>query len=308
MILTEIDKDKNLGPQCGLIYGVAGVGKTRFIITAAENEATSPVLIISYDGKDKTVKRFETSKNVSIDFLDVPRVAKDKNLTISRITEEIVKDLLYSKIKYRTVGFDGVSKLVNPLVYRDIISEESARRSGSHDPEIPDEFDYKRANIRVFNWLEQLKFASSVKNFHLFLTAREKNENVIMENYEGSLFYVDLPPTLRNLVMHEFDFVYRLGFDTALVEIKGKTVRKVVIKEGKAIPVDVPKKTKEMVRVLYTKPRAGMVIKAKEEAFLPKKLVNPTMTSLFNSLYSKEGCTLDEEESEEKQEEEKELV
>lgn len=268
-ILTDLDRMDQVDSINGVVYGPASGGKTHLLTTAAEQFMT---LIITYDKKDPVLVKQVAKYPGKIDVIDIPRIAKGRRKTISETTEALISEIEKSStLKYQFVGLDGLSKLINPYVRRDMLAEY--KTDDKHDPDVLNEFDYNRVNARVYNWIERLRNASIDKKFHLILTARERTEEISMSaNDYYTIYYPDFSPELRRLVMYEFDFCYRL--DTKKMLVEDPTTHK---------------KRNQLVRVLQTTSSQEVKVKDRFERKIGK-LTRPTVQSILAITIGSDGC------------------
>ena len=273
-ITSMIEKTYDKYFLSGIIYGAQNVGKTHFLASALEYGKTTPVLIITCDSKDPTIKKIRKEASSNISVIDIPkRVLKSNSNSIIEVMESIVSSLEASSIgggsnnteRFKFVGFDGLSKLIQPFLYAEIVRDECEKDNSRHDPHLPMQQDYKRATYLVIDWVTRLKAASAKKGFHLVFTAREKEESLETDDYDGLLVVPDLPPELRRLVLHELDFCFRLRCSSTMA--KSNT--------GKG-------SVRTRVRKLYTVERDGLVVKDKSLC-VPDKMLEPTVKRVYES-------------------------
>jgi len=253
----------------GILYGGPGVGKTGTALTARDYEHLRPILVIAFDSIDPTIIKFS---NEFVKTLDVIEEMKSRNITISMMMPSLLREL-DKKIPFKTVLLDNISKLMNPLIFRDIMAEAEVlakARGRDHDPDVMEMQDYNRATNRVYGFLERARSNSLKNGYNLILTARERIDYIKTQSYEGDFYYPDLSPELRRLILHEYDFCFHMESGTSLQAVEGSQVKKSI-----------------SVRYLHTKDKSDRVCKTKIGG-LESKIKNPTLDILYQA-YLKES-------------------
>lgn len=249
----------------GIIYGPSGGGKTFLLGSASEQEELRPALIVTFDGIDPTLSKFPKAQ-----VLDFPHLALTTGSSVSKLMDKLVSELNNMEpSRYNFVGLDNISKLVNPLMKREIIKKAVAatrNRATPHDPNVLELQDYQVITNMVYDWLDAIRLISMDKNFHLFVTAREKDDYIETSEYTGDIFFPDMPPELRRLATYEFDFVYRLRHGARMIKKPGET-----------------KPQKQEVRFLMTRFKSSFTIKDRIHT-LPDKTIDPSAWVIIKAL------------------------
>lgn len=279
-LLKDLNRDIPTPVFNGLLYGSGGSGKTELICSAIESEELSPVLIITCESMDPTLLKYQ---KLGVEVFDIPTYMRENNIRATSVMKKLVKEIKDGNLPFRTIGFDGGSKLVNPIIYREVLQESkrsAESKNRSHDEEIMEQSDYLRCTSRVFDWIESIRISCIKHRINFILTAREKIEDLVTPSYEGDFYYPDFNPELRRLVLHEFDFCYHMMAGTKLFD-KSSTNKTKISKK---------------VWYLYTSPMSDRVIKSKLDGLQPK-VINAKLMDIYKCVNS--NCKVTEIEVEE---------
>lgn len=250
---------------CGCIYGDVGMGKTHLLCTAAEYFDPARVLIISLDREDETLSKFAEKGIKVLDLIKVAPVSKGA-VDIHSANKELLK-YLRTQGQYDFVGYDSVSKL---SALQRMLS--IAERDGG---DIPEQRDYGVAQNRVVEFMWSLRNAAILRNFHLFITAWEKDEWIDQpESAAGgySRWFPDLPPEMGRLLRHDWSFIGRMQASRSNVNAGSK---------GATINTQT-KYTTELV--FNAKASVG-----KDRVGFPGTVKQPTIKLLLDGRYDKKG-------------------
>jgi phage nucleotide-binding protein len=174
-----------------LIYGNPGAGKTYFIGTAADIEATSPVLLIDVEGGVMTLRHRQD--------VDVVQVRTMKQLEDVVIALQKQGDDLY----YKTVGLDSLTEL-QKLDMRTVMKEQFNKRPDSTDIYVPSQREWGKSGERVRMIVRALRDLPC----NTIMTALETKDTD--ERTNRTLIHPSLPGKLKTEIPGFFDIVGHL--------------------------------------------------------------------------------------------------
>lgn len=141
-----------------LVFGPAGHGKTQFLGTAQDDERTSPMLLLDFEGGH------ETLAGLDIDVAEI-REWDDYNEAYELLTSDSKDNV------YRSLGIDSASE-THIWALLTILDAQSARREGSdnRDPDLLEQKDYGIASTQMRRLLREFRDLP----MHVFYTSGSK--------------------------------------------------------------------------------------------------------------------------------------
>jgi phage nucleotide-binding protein len=162
-----------------LVYGDPGSGKTTLLGTAADEKATSPVLVLDVEGGVVTIRKR--------DDVDVIQIRSTKDL--EKTYDTLVKSV-YEKggMYYKVVGIDSLSELAT-LDMGDIMKEAYNRNPDKVDVDVPSPREWGKSRehmrkiVRAFRDLPCHVIFTS----HVYTQIEEGQPNKYMPAFSGKL-------------------------------------------------------------------------------------------------------------------------
>ncbi len=230
-----------------LMYGLTGAGKTQFLGTAEECEATKPILIIDVDGGMVTLS------GTGID------VVRPKTL---EQVQEVYDFLRHDNTQYQSVGVDSLTAIHKMAKAELQGDEEAAQYSDLANIHQSTQRDWGRASEYVENLMKAFQELAYLKKrsrrIAVFFTCLEKRDD------RRNIIGPDLPGQLMQKVGAYVDVLTRLSIQKGTLKGEEVEARHLLLEEFTDDVGD------EEFRFL-AKNRAGR---------LGKKMWNPTATKL----------------------------
>lgn len=198
--MAEIKKPADRRFAKTLVFSPAGHGKTHFLGTAQEDQRTSPMLLLDFEGGH------ETLAGLDIDIIEV-RDWRDYNEAYELLTDK--------NTKYKSVGIDSASEThIWALLSR--IAEQGPRRK---EPDLIELGDYGVASTQLRRLLREFRDLP----MHVFFTAGAKE---VDERGVGRIKIPSMAGQMAEEVVHIMSIV---GYLAHAVNDEGELERILVL-------------------------------------------------------------------------------
>jgi hypothetical protein len=136
-----------------LVFGPHGQGKTTFLGSAQEDERTSPMLLLDFEGGTPSLRGLE---------IDVVPCTSWKDFM------DVHGELTLGRHPYKSLGIDSVSEIGMSALL------ESMTIGSRKDPDVAEQRDYGRAQIQLRRLVRMFRDLP----MHVFVTALPKEQDV----------------------------------------------------------------------------------------------------------------------------------
>lgn len=167
-----------------MVFSEPGVGKTHLLGTAAEHEATSPVLLIDVDGGVHTLKKLKGKDNI-----EVVQARSYKAIVDLYNTLYNAIDAETGKLPYATIGLDTWSEFAKLDLYE--INTAFAKNNPNIDPDVPDQRSYYKSG----NHMRKLTRAFRDLPCNTFFMSHLNQEK---DNLQRMCMYPQFPGKLKS--------------------------------------------------------------------------------------------------------------
>jgi len=181
MPITKPESNRFL--KC-LIHAPSGAGKTRLIATANDDERTSPMLLIDYEGGTQSL------------------VGRDIDIERIRSWEDYnrVYTMLSGEHQYKSIGLDSISETHTFALLAQLVAGDRKRSI----PDLLEQGDYGIALVQMRRLLRTFRDLP----VHVFCTATSKSD---IDPREGTVIKPALAGAFSDEVMGIFDVVAYLA-------------------------------------------------------------------------------------------------
>lgn len=197
----EIGKPADRRLAKGLIFGPSGQGKTHFLGTAEDDERTSPMLLLDFEGG------IDTLVGLDIDVAPI-REWDDYNEAYELLTSDSKENI------YKSVGFDSASETHTWALLQILEKEGDSRRN----PDLIEMGDYGVASTQMRRLLRHFRDLP----MHVFFTAHAK------ETEERGVGKVKVPAMAGQMAEEIVGLMSVVGY-LAIGEEDGETFRTLIL-------------------------------------------------------------------------------
>ena len=241
-----------------LVYGLSGIGKTRFIGSADKSPLATPMLLIDVEGGTLSIAGSK---------ITIVRPTSFKQI------QEIYDFLRHENDYYKSVGVDSVTELQRKLSMGEItgtLDEDSSYKNlADHTP--TDRYGWLQTGEQMRKFIRAFRdlayHPESEKRIHVFMTALEKSDDV------RQIVCPSLPGLLGLEIGASMDVLARMSMQILKVGDKKKKVRQLRMSEW--LDDD---GTKYLAKA-----------RVPETAKFPKELWRPTVQKLLSNWMSEGG-------------------